>query len=403
MKTLAIVPAGGAGRRMGAAVPKQFLPLAGIPVLVRTLAALQYSSFIDEILVAVPAADIAQVRGDIVAAYGLTKVTTVLAGGAERQDSVGNALRQVPDEIGIVLVHDAVRPFVTPEVIARVVAAAQEHGAAAAGVPVRDTVKRAGEADRVVTTVAREGLWLAQTPQAFHRQVILAAYAQAGREGFVGTDDAALVERMGGAVRMVPGDHDNIKITTPEDLARGEAILGRCASGQQLRGTGGRERGMRIGFGYDSHRLTAGRRLVLGGRVVPHDRGLAGHSDADVLIHAVCDAILGAAGAGDIGRHFPDTDPAYNGIASILLLERVAAIVAAKGCRVLNVDSTVVLERPKLAAYLGEMAANIAGALGIPPSEVSVKAKTNEGMGLVGAGEGAAAFAVVTLAGGDGK
>ena len=154
---------------------------------------------------------------------------------------------------------------------------------------------------------------------------------------------------------------------------------------------------MRIGFGYDSHRLVAGRKLVLGGRMIPHERGLLGHSDADVLTHAVCDAILGAAGEGDIGRQFPDTDPAYKDVSSLLLLERVQILTAAKGYRVLNVDSTIVLERPKLAAYLGEMATNIAGILGIPPAQVSVKAKTNEGMGLVGAGEGAAAFAVVAL------
>ena len=155
---------------------------------------------------------------------------------------------------------------------------------------------------------------------------------------------------------------------------------------------------MRIGFGYDSHRLAAGRRLVLGGRVVPHDRGLLGHSDADVLVHAVCDALLGAVGAGDIGRRFPDTDPAYKDIASLLLLERVGAVVAARGCRVVNLDSTIVLERPRLAPFLEEMAANIAGALGIAPGQVSVKAKTSEGMGLIGAGEGAAAFAVALLA-----
>jgi 2-C-methyl-D-erythritol 2,4-cyclodiphosphate synthase len=158
---------------------------------------------------------------------------------------------------------------------------------------------------------------------------------------------------------------------------------------------------MRIGFGYDSHRLVEGRRLVLGGRVISHDRGLLGHSDADVLLHAVCDAILGAAGEGDIGRKFPDTDPLYKDVSSLLLLERVGILAAAKGYRVLNVDSTIILERPKLAPYLWEMAANIARALGIPPGWVSVKAKTNEGMGLVGTGEGAAAFAVVALEGGD--
>jgi 2-C-methyl-D-erythritol 2,4-cyclodiphosphate synthase len=154
---------------------------------------------------------------------------------------------------------------------------------------------------------------------------------------------------------------------------------------------------MRIGFGYDSHRLVAGRRLVLGGKTIPHERGLLGHSDADVLIHAVCDAILGAVGEGDIGRQFPDTDPAYQNISSLTLLENVGALVAAKGYRVFNVDSTIILERPKLAAYLGEMAENIAGILRIPAALVSVKAKTNEGMGLVGAGDGAAAFAVVTV------
>jgi 2-C-methyl-D-erythritol 2,4-cyclodiphosphate synthase len=158
---------------------------------------------------------------------------------------------------------------------------------------------------------------------------------------------------------------------------------------------------MRIGFGYDSHRLVAGRNLVLGGRSIPHEQGLLGHSDADVLLHAVCDAILGAAGAGDIGRRFPDRDPAYKDASSLLLLERVCTIAAQKGYRVVNVDSTIVLERPKLAPYIGEMEANIASALGIPAARVSVKAKTNEGMGLVGAGEGAAAFAVVTLEGRD--
>jgi 2-C-methyl-D-erythritol 2,4-cyclodiphosphate synthase len=158
---------------------------------------------------------------------------------------------------------------------------------------------------------------------------------------------------------------------------------------------------MRIGFGYDSHRLVAGRRLILGGRLIPHERGLLGHSDADALLHAVCDAILGAAGEGDIGRQFPDTDPAYRDASSLLLLERVRNIAAAKGYRVFNVDSTVVLERPKIAAYLGEMMENIAGVLGISPARVSVKAKTNEGMGLVGAGEGVVAFAVVTIEGGD--
>jgi 2-C-methyl-D-erythritol 2,4-cyclodiphosphate synthase len=158
---------------------------------------------------------------------------------------------------------------------------------------------------------------------------------------------------------------------------------------------------MRVGFGYDSHRLVKGRKLILGGKAIPHERGLMGHSDADVLIHAICDAILGAAGEGDIGRQFPDTDPVYRDASSMLFLERVAALAAAKGYRVFNVDSTIVLETPRIAAHTGEMVQNIANVLKIPSAQVSVKAKTNEGMGLVGAGEGAAAFAVVTLKGGD--
>lgn len=232
MKTLAIIPAGGAGRRMGGDVPKQFLPLAGIPVLVHTLRAFQRSPLIDEIFLVVPEADIPVVSRDIVDEYGLSKVTSVLAGGVERQHSVGNALLQVRDDHGIVLVHDGVRPFVTGEVIRRAVEAAREHGAAAVGLPVRDTVKAVSAAGVVMKTVDREGLWLTQTPQAFHRQVIRAAYEKAARDGFSGTDDCSLVERMGVSVRMIPGDHDNFKMTTPEDLALGEIIIRRFSSEQ---------------------------------------------------------------------------------------------------------------------------------------------------------------------------
>jgi 2-C-methyl-D-erythritol 4-phosphate cytidylyltransferase len=227
MKTVAIIPAGGAGRRMGGGVPKQFLPLSGIPLLVRTLQAFQRSPLIDEIFLAVPEGDIPAVRQGIVEGHGLSKIGLVLAGGSERQDSVGNALMHVRDDHRIVLVHDGVRPFVAAELIRRVVAAAEEHGAAAVGVPVRDTVKAVSAAGVVVKTVDREGLWLTQTPQAFHRQIILAAYAKAAQEGFSGTDDASLVERMGIPVRMIPGDHDNIKVTTAEDLVLGEIIIRR--------------------------------------------------------------------------------------------------------------------------------------------------------------------------------
>lgn len=227
MTTLAIIPAGGAGRRMGGSAPKQYRPLAGVPVIIHTLRAFQSASVIDEIYLVVPEGDIPEVTSGIVARYALTKVSRIFAGGAERQDSVRNALAHVREEHGIIVVHDGVRPFVSGELIRRAVAAAGEYGAASVGVPVRDTVKEVSPAGWVVKTVPREGLWLTQTPQAFQRPLIQAAYEKAGQEGFSGTDDASVVERLGVPVRMIPGESDNIKLTTPEDLLLGEVILRR--------------------------------------------------------------------------------------------------------------------------------------------------------------------------------
>jgi 2-C-methyl-D-erythritol 4-phosphate cytidylyltransferase len=225
MKTLAIIPAGGVGKRMGGGIPKQYLLLDGIPILVHTLRAFQCSSLIDEILLVVPEKDIPDVRRDVVQQYGFSRVSLVLPGGSERQDSVRNALAHVRDEHGVIVIHDGVRPFVTGDLIERAVAAVKAFGAVTVGVPIRDTVKVVDVAGRVVKTISGEGLWLTQTPQAFRREVILAAYQRATAEGFYGTDDASLVERMGIPVRMIPGDGDNIKVTTLEDLARGKMIL----------------------------------------------------------------------------------------------------------------------------------------------------------------------------------
>ena len=232
MKTVVIIPAGGTGRRMGGEIPKQYLLLAGIPILAHTLSAFQHSPLIDEILLVVPGGDVAEVRRDVVERYDFSRVSLVIAGGRERQDSVRNALVYVRDEHEIILVHDGVRPFVTEALIERAVAGAKAFGAVTVGVPVRDTVKAVDAAGRVVKTVLREGLWLTQTPQAFRREVILAAYERAAADGFYGTDDASLVERMGIPVRMIPGDADNIKMTTPEDLARGERMIRRFAGGK---------------------------------------------------------------------------------------------------------------------------------------------------------------------------
>jgi len=210
---------------MGGEIPKQYLSLAGIPILAHTLEAFQSSPLVDEILLVVPGGDVAEVRRDVVERYEFSRISLVIAGGKERQDSVRNALVYVRDEHEIILVHDGVRPFVTGALIERAVAGAKAFGAVTVGVPVLDTVKAVDAAGRVVKTVLREGFWLTQTPQAFRREVILAAYERAAADGFYGTDDASLVERMGIPVRMIPGDADNIKVTTPEDLARGERIF----------------------------------------------------------------------------------------------------------------------------------------------------------------------------------
>jgi 2-C-methyl-D-erythritol 4-phosphate cytidylyltransferase len=227
MKTIAIIPAGGAGKRMGGGVPKQYLSLAGVPILVHTLRVFQCSSLIDEILLVVPEGDIPAVRRDLVQRYRISKVSSVHHGGRERQDSVRNALAHLRDEHEVIVIHDGVRPFVTGEMIERAITGAKEFGAVTVGVPIRDTVKAVDAAREVVRTVCREGLWLTQTPQAFRREVILAAYARAEADGFYGTDEASLVERTGIPVRMILGDEDNIKVTMPEDLVRGDMILRR--------------------------------------------------------------------------------------------------------------------------------------------------------------------------------
>lgn len=387
MKTVAIIPAGGAGKRLGLEVAKQYLLLDSLPLLVHTVRVFQITEVVSAIVLVVPKEDVASVQKQIVEKYGLTKVMAVVAGGRERQDSVRNGLRAVPETCDVVIVHDGVRPFVTREMIIRVVAATAECGAASIGVPAKDTIKETTDENIVAVTLRRHNLWQTQTPQAFGYDILCRASAEAERDHFYGTDDASLVERMGVKVRMVAGSHENIKITTPEDLLIAEALMENKKKEIMVG---------RSGLGYDSHRFSPGRKLILGGVEIPFDRGLQGHSDADALLHAVCDALLGMAGAGDIGRHFPDTDEAYKNISSLVLLERVYQIIMVKGLSVNNIDVTVMMEKPKLAPYAEAMAANIAGTLDIPETAVNIKAKTNEGMGFVGRGEGVAVLAIAS-------
>lgn len=387
MKTVAIIPAGGSGKRLGSETPKQYLSLQSVPVLVHTLLVFQESAAIQEIVLVVPEDDLTFVRERVVKKYELRKVSAVVSGGRERQDSVRNGFLAITNACDVVVIHDGVRPFVTRDMIERVVEAAAGEGAAAAGVRAKDTIKETTAENIVTATLPRSRLWQTQTPQAFQYDLLRRAFAKAGDDGYYGTDDASLVERTGAKVRMVAGSYENIKITTPEDLTVAQALM--------------KERmkekiNYRSGLGYDSHRFAPGRKLILGGVEIPCDRGLAGHSDADALLHAVCDALLGMAGAGDIGRHFPDTDPAYKDISSLVLLERVKHVIESKGLSIHNIDATVILEKPKLAPYAAAMAASIAKTLDIPEAAVSVKAKTNEGMGFVGREEGIAVLAIAT-------
>jgi 2-C-methyl-D-erythritol 4-phosphate cytidylyltransferase / 2-C-methyl-D-erythritol 2,4-cyclodiphosphate synthase len=310
-----------------------------------------------------------------------------VAGGARRQDSVANAVAHARADAGVIVVHDAARPFVSPALIGRTIAAAVEHGAAIAALPVRDTVKQAGGARTnasrpIAATLPREDIFLAQTPQAFRRDVLLRAL-ETGRElGLDASDEAMLTEQAGWPAHLVAGEAANMKITTPEDFEQARARL---------------EPAIRVGTGYDLHRLVGGRALILGGVTIPFASGLDGHSDADIVCHAVTDAVLGAAGAGDIGRLFPDTDPQWQGADSLELLRGAVAHLRRQGYRVSNVDVTVIAERPKLLPHLAAMQANLASALEVAPAAVSIKGKTNEQVDSMGRGESMACHAVALV------
>ena len=323
-------------------------------------------------------------RARQVIAGGPSRVTEkVVAGGAERRDSVWQGLQEVSAGTDIVLIHDAARPFITRRVIDACIEAVQRYGAAVVARPLADTVKRATPEGEVAATVERAGLWGAQTPQGFRYSLLFNAYRRAVAEEWPVTDDAAVVERAGHRVRLIEGEAVNFKVTRPEDLLLAERLLGGPP---------------RIGIGYDVHRLAPARALVLGGVTVPHDTGLLGHSDADVLTHAIMDALLGAAALGDIGQHFPDTDEQYRGASSIRLLSVVIERVRAAGYRPVNVDAVIVAQAPKLAPYLSAMREQLAVALSLPPDAVSVKATTTEGLGFTGTREGIAAYATACIA-----
>jgi 2-C-methyl-D-erythritol 4-phosphate cytidylyltransferase / 2-C-methyl-D-erythritol 2,4-cyclodiphosphate synthase len=385
VRVTAIIAAGGRGARLGADRPKQLLEIGGVPILRRSVEAFLRHPGIADLVVALPADVLADPPGYL---RSMDKPVTLVAGGLRRQDSVALAFARVPAATSVVLVHDAARPFVDAGLISRTIEAAAAHGAALAAVPVADTVKRATADGRVLETVPRDGLFLAQTPQGFRVEVLRAALADTDTGD--ATDEAALAERAGFPVTVVVGDARNIKITTGGDIALAEQF-------ERAESVAASVSSSRIGTGYDLHRLVEGRPLILGGVTIPYDRGLLGHSDADIVCHAVTDAILGAAALGDIGRLFPDTDPAWKGADSVKLLARARALVAADGWGVTNVDVTVIAQRPKLLPFVEQIRTNLATALGCDVGQVSVKGKTNEGMDATGAGEAMAAHAVALL------
>jgi len=391
----AIIAAGGRGLRLGGAVPKQLLAVGGRPILERSVAVFLAHPDVDEIVVALPA-DLAADPPPYLSSD--RKRLRIVTGGERRQDSVSRAFSAVDTQAEVVVIHDAARPFATADLISRTIEAARKSGAALAAIPARDTVKRSGPATAghyvsqadsrfVAETLAREEIFLAQTPQAFRRDVLERALAAA--DGMEATDEAALAERAGYRVEIVTGEATNIKLTTPEDLPIADTIARKKGSLPARTG--------RAGTGYDLHRLVPGRPLILGGVNIPSPVGALGHSDADVVCHAITDAVFGAVGLGDIGRHFPDSDPQWKGASSLDLLARAAALAAEHGYEVGNVDVTVILEKPKIRDYIDRMRELIAGALGLDPSRVSIKGKTNEGVDAIGRGEAVAAHAIALL------
>ena len=363
----AVIVAAGASRRMGFDKLSFRLP-DGRTVLETSCAALAAHPAVTQ-LVLVCGGNRAACEA---IAARCTKPCTVVQGGATRADSVRSGLAAAEGEL--VAIHDAARPFVSEAVINAALMAA----AAAPAVPVKDTIKIADGAGRVIDTPDRATLYAVQTPQCFRRALYVKALdAVTGEKASLVTDDCSLFELAGLPVTLTKGDYANYKITTKEDLQK--------------------EKTMRIGHGYDVHRLVEDRKLILGGVEIPFEKGLLGHSDADVLLHAVMDAVLGAAALGDIGQHFPDNDPAYKGADSLQLTREVAKIIAAHGYRVGNIDATILCQRPKLAPHIPAMREKIADAFGLPVDAVSVKATTEEHLGFTGEGLGIAAHAVALI------
>jgi 2-C-methyl-D-erythritol 4-phosphate cytidylyltransferase/2-C-methyl-D-erythritol 2,4-cyclodiphosphate synthase len=383
VKAGVIIPAAGSGTRMGSSIPKQFLNLAGKPLLVHSVKAFVKCEFVAQVVVVASEDRCGTARQLLAEQFPGNSKITVVTGGPRRQDSVKNGLDTLDQTIDVVMIHDAARPLITTGTIERCYSAVLEYGAAIAAVPVKDTLKKANDDQKVALTVDRDTLWQAQTPQGARRDLLDEAYKSNGDADV--TDESSLLERAGTPVHLITGEEANLKITREEDLILAESIMTR------------RSNSVRVGHGFDAHRFSDNRALILGGVEIAYHRGLAGHSDADVVCHALCDAILGAIGCGDIGSHFPDNDPAYKGVSSLVLLESVMALCSSRGMTLSNADITIVCQAPKLLPYLEAMKSQLARKCQVEEININIKATTTEKMGYVGREEGISCHAVALV------
>ena len=374
-KVAVIIAAAGKGSRLGASVPKQYLKIGGEPVILKALKTFSALSEIDYIFIVTNEEYIEHCHS-IVEDNNIQKVEGIVKGGKERQDSVYNALQEinrVRPGTAYVLIHDGARPYVSEEVILNVIKTTSDKGAAVACVAMKNSVRKtAGDGSR---SVDRNDYFSVQTPQGFKKADLIDAYDKALRDGFHAADDASLVERAGYKVEVVNGDYQNIKITTKEDLPMEN----------------------RVGTGFDVHRFAEHRKLILGGVEIPYEKGLDGHSDADVLVHAVMDALLGAAALGDIGRLFPDSDEKYKGISSLVLLSEVKKLLSEHFFHIGNIDVTVIAQKPKISPYIKNMEDSISNVLNLEKSRINIKGTTTEKLGFICREEGIAAEAVCSI------
>lgn len=380
----AIIVAAGSGTRMGR--PKQFLPLFGQPVVQWSIDAFLGMPEIKQLVLVTSPEDLKKygesLRGDRV---------ILVEGGATRMESLRKGFAKIGPDVELVAVHDGARPLITAKIVRETLEAAQRHGASVAAVPAKDTLKRVEDEDLwVIDTPERSNYWQAQTPQSYRREILEKALANTASSEDM-TDESQLVERLGQKVKIVPSTYENIKITTPDDLVVASAMLS-ARAGTPHRAVS------RTGFGYDIHRLVEGRSLWLAGVEIPHNKGLKGHSDGDVVLHACCDAILGAMGEGEIGIAFPPGDPRFKGIASRKIAAHVLAKLKERGGKIVHLDATVVAEEPKLKPHYETLLQSLAESFRLETSRVNFKAKTNEGLGEIGRGEAISCYAVASVA-----